>query len=113
LKRAVIEQCGVFGADIVLIEDKASGTQLIQDLVRDRVHPVRGVKPDGDKVMRMHAQTAPIENGLVFLPKEAHWLAEYLHEMVTFPKGRYDDQVDSTAQALAWMTRRRVEPRIR
>ena len=36
------------------------------------------------------------------LPREAHWLADYLHELVTFPRGRYDDQVDSTAQALAW-----------
>ena len=52
--------------------------------------------------MRLHAQTATIENGFVHLPEEAHWLADYLHELTMFPAGRYDDQVDSTAQALAW-----------
>jgi predicted phage terminase large subunit-like protein len=38
----------------------------------------------------------------VYLPSEAPWLAEYLHELTTFPFGKYDDQVDSTSQALAW-----------
>ena len=52
--------------------------------------------------MRLHAQTAMIENGFVHLPETAHWLADYLHELTMFPAGRYDDQVDSTAQALAW-----------
>ena len=52
--------------------------------------------------MRLHAQTATIENGFVRLPETAHWLDEYLHELILFPAGRYDDQVDSTAQALAW-----------
>jgi len=52
--------------------------------------------------MRLNAQTGAMEGGFVHLPREAHWLADYLHELVTFPRGRYDDQVDSTAQALAW-----------
>ena len=43
-------------------------------------------KPEGDKIMRLHAQTATIENGFVHLPREAHWLADYLHELVTFPQ---------------------------
>ena len=52
--------------------------------------------------MRIHAQTAMIENGFVHLPKEAAWFAEYLHELTVFPKGKHDDQVDSTAQMLDW-----------
>ena len=50
----------------------------------------------------MHAQTATIENGFVHLPQEAPWLGEYLHELAVFPCGRFDDQVDSTAQFLDW-----------
>ena len=46
--------------------------------------------------MRMHAQTAMIENGFVHLPREAGRRAEYLHELTVFPGGKYDDQVDST-----------------
>jgi hypothetical protein len=51
----------------------------------------------------MHAQTAMIENGFLHLPKEAAWLAEYLHELSVFPNGKHDDQVDSTAQMLDWL----------
>jgi len=83
-------------------DDKASGTQLIQELVADGLHAVTRYQPQSDKIMRMHAQTAMIENGFVHLPKEAAWLAEYLHELTVFPKGKHDDQVDSTAQLLDW-----------
>jgi predicted phage terminase large subunit-like protein len=106
LKRAVREQAGTHRATVVLIEDKASGTQLVQELVHDGLRMVKAVKPEGDKVMRFNAQTATIENGFVYLPREAPWLADYLHEMATFPSSKYDDQADSTSQALAWINGR-------
>jgi predicted phage terminase large subunit-like protein len=102
LKRAVREQCEAFDASVVLIEDKASGTQLIQEMIQEGLHAVTRYQPQSDKIMRMHAQTAMIENGFVHLPKEAAWLPEYLHELTAFPKGKHDDQVDSTAQMLDW-----------
>jgi hypothetical protein len=43
-----------------------------------------------------------IENGFVHIPETAPWLDEYLHEITVFPKGKHDDQVDSTAQFLDW-----------
>jgi hypothetical protein len=49
---------------------------------------------------------ALIESGAVHLPQQAPWLADYLHELVTFPKSTYDDQVDSTSQALDGAQRR-------
>jgi phage terminase large subunit-like protein len=61
LKRAVREQYERFRPSVVLIEDKASGTQLIQELTREGVYAVTRYKPQSDKVMRMHAQTAMIE----------------------------------------------------
>jgi predicted phage terminase large subunit-like protein len=102
LKRAVREQYERFRPNVVLIEDKASGTQLIQELVREGLYAVTRYQPRSDKVMRMHAQTAMIENGFVHVPESAPWLAQYLHEMTIFPRGKYDDQVDSTAQLLDW-----------
>jgi predicted phage terminase large subunit-like protein len=106
LKRAVHEQHLLFNPSVILIEDKASGTQLIQELIEAGLSKVTRYRPDGDKIMRLHAQTAAIENGFVCLPREAHWLADYLHELTVFPNGRYDDQVDSTSQALAWTKQR-------
>jgi predicted phage terminase large subunit-like protein len=102
LKRAVRDQQNLFGANVVLIEDKASGTQLIQELIADGCHSVTRYQPDCEKTMRLHAQTALIENGFVYIPETAPWLAEYLHEMSVFPNGKHDDQVDSTAQFLDW-----------
>ncbi len=104
LKRAVREQAELHRAEVVLIEDKASGTQLIQELTFDGMHAVRAYKPEGsmDKIMRLHAQAGTIENGFVHLPSRAEWLDAYLHELTTFPHAKHDDQVDSTAQALHW-----------
>ena len=61
-------------------------------------------KLDGDKIMRLRAQTAPIEGGFVRFPEQAHWLDDYLRELLSFPNSKYDDQVDSTVFALAWNT---------
>jgi predicted phage terminase large subunit-like protein len=105
LKRAVREQQGMFNAEVVLIEDKASGTQLIQELIAEGCHGVTRYQPKDDKTMRLHAQTAIIENGFAYIPESASWLAEYLHEMTVFPNGKHDDQVDSTAQFLDWFKR--------
>jgi predicted phage terminase large subunit-like protein len=105
LKRAVREQYARFRPSVVLIEDKASGTQLIQELIAEGLYAITRYQPQSDKVMRMHAQTAMIENGFVHLPDAAPWLAQYLHQITTFPNGRRDDQADSTAQMLDWFKR--------
>jgi phage terminase large subunit-like protein len=44
-----------------------------------------------------------MEGGFVFVPEKAPWLNVYLHELAQFPKGKFDDQVDSTSQALEFM----------
>ena len=72
-----------------LIEDKASGTQLIQELIASGLSHVTGVKPDGDKIMRPHAQSAVIENDFVWLPDEGRWLANYPAELTAFPACRH------------------------
>jgi predicted phage terminase large subunit-like protein len=101
LKRAVVEQARLFGATKVLVEDASSGQALLQDLRNDGFYFVEAVKPKGDKVIRLNAVTAAIEAGQVFVPVQASWLEDYLHELMMFPAGRYDDQVDSTSQALS------------
>lgn len=99
LRRAVLEQAAFYRPSDVLIEEAASGISLLQDLRAD-LPSIRGIKPAGEKAMRMRAQTARIENGLVLLPLAAPWLADFEHELVMFPKGRYEDQIDSVSQAL-------------
>jgi predicted phage terminase large subunit-like protein len=107
LKRAVREQADIYEPSVILIEEHASGVQLIQELIDEGLHQVQRCTPKGDKEMRLRAQTATIENGFVYLPRVAHWLAEYLFELMTFPNSRYKDQADSTSQALGWMKQRK------
>lgn len=85
-----------------MIEDKASGTQLIQDLKFEGLYGIRAYEaPKGsDKTLRLYAQTAEFESGHVFLPRSAPWLEAYVRELTSFPGSKYDDQVDSTTQAL-------------
>lgn len=96
-KRAVCDQLKLFKPDCILIEDKGSGTSLIQQLKDEGLTGVTVYEPERDKIIRMDNQTAVIENGFVYLPREAPWRADYLHELTIFPKGRHDDQVDSTS----------------
>lgn len=103
LKATIFAHARRHKADLVLVEDKSSGTPIVQDLKRDGMRQIRGIIPEGDKIMRMSVQTATIENGFVHIPEDAPWLEDYLHELMMFPKGRHDDQVDSTAQALQWL----------
>jgi phage terminase large subunit-like protein len=69
LRRAVRAQAEAFKATIVLIEDRASGIQLIQEAIAEGVHAIKRYVPEGDKQMRLYAQTATIENGFVYLPR--------------------------------------------
>ncbi len=103
LKRSVLQMAAHYRATNILIEDKASGTQLIQDLIREGAYGLTRYVPKMEKIMRLHSVTSTIENGFVYLPQQAEWLAEYLRELTTFPNGKYDDQTDSTSQALDWI----------
>jgi predicted phage terminase large subunit-like protein len=104
LKRAMKQHAETYKVNNIVIEDRSSGTQLIQELRASGVHGTTCYEPKMDKIMRMHSASSTIENGFVHIPVRADWLAEYLHEMAVFPNGKHDDQVDSTSQALDWAT---------
>jgi predicted phage terminase large subunit-like protein len=105
LKRAVGEQYRKHSPNKVIIEDKSSGISLLQDLRAEGVRCVEAYKvPAGsDKTMRLHAQSIKFENGSVRIPREGSWVEEYVRELTGFPGGKFDDQVDSTAQALEYL----------
>jgi predicted phage terminase large subunit-like protein len=79
--------------------EQGSGISLIQDLKHDNIHAI-AIKPEGDKVIRMSAQTARIEARSVFLPRSAPWLDEFRQELLAFPASRHTDQIDAFSQAL-------------
>jgi predicted phage terminase large subunit-like protein len=103
LRRKVLELHGrwrrVGNNYALLIENKGSGMALIQELKQQNIHAI-AVDPEGDKIMRMNAQTARIEAGSVSLPSRAEWLDQFRREISAFPAGRYSDQIDALSQAL-------------
>ena len=103
LKRRVIAEARKQEAPTVLIEYTGSGISLVQEFCREGpIRPIR-IKPKGDKILRMSTQTAKIEAGRVLIPERAHGLYEFQTEVLAFPHGRHDDQVDSMAQFLKWI----------
>lgn len=105
LKRSAISLYAKHKPHAVLVEDKASGQSLIQELKRETRMPIVPIKVDTDKVSRAYAVTPLIESGRVFLPDGASWLAEFISSMGTFPNAAHDDDVDSVTQALNYLAR--------
>ncbi len=102
LRRRILAHAEAHGATAVLIEDASSGAALIQDLKHEgKLRPI-AIRPEGDKIVRLEAQSAVIEAGHVLLPETAPWLGDFQLEILAFPHGRYDDQVDSLSQFLTW-----------
>ena len=103
LKKKVIDFAERDKPHAILIEDKASGQSLIQELRANTRLPIIAIEPDGDKVTRALAVTPLMEAGKVHVPESAAWLLDYELELTLFPtKGVNDDRVDSTTQFLAW-----------
>lgn len=104
LKRAAKSLALNYSPDLILIEDKASGIALIQDLNNDTDfhYNIKAIEPDNDKITRMSTASLIIEAGRVFLPEAAPWLPKYEKEIAEFPEVENDDQVDSTSQLLNW-----------
>jgi Terminase RNaseH-like domain len=88
------------------IKDKGSGISLIQQLRHEQI-AVLAIKCQDDKVTRLFSTQPQFESGSVHFPEQAPWLDDLIAELLAFPHGRHDDQVDSIAQALAWIAQRK------
>jgi predicted phage terminase large subunit-like protein len=96
--------------DLILIEDTSSGMGLIQLLREQTSLSIVGRHPKDDKETRMCRHQGRFEAGRVLLPVEAPWLADFESELLSFPSGRYDDQVDAFMLFLNWLSQN--EPNI-
>jgi predicted phage terminase large subunit-like protein len=90
--------------DAVLIEKKASGQSLLQDL-RIAGVPVLEYLPDRDKQARAHASSALLEDGRIFYPSSRKWAKDLIDICSAFPAGDNDDIVDTCTQA--WLRLRK------
>jgi predicted phage terminase large subunit-like protein len=93
-----------FRPDLTIVEDTSTGMGLIQLLKEHRSINVIGRRPKDDKETRMARQQGRFEAGRILLPNEAPWLAEFENELLAFPYGRHDDQVDALLLFLDWFS---------
>lgn len=82
-----------------LIEAKANGPAIVETLQHE-ISGIIAVEPEGGKESRANAVAPQIEAGNVYLPEGAGWLDDFIGEHAAFPKGKHDDDVDATSQAL-------------
>ena len=109
LKKKAVELFNTYGPNEILIEDKSSGISLIQEIQRETRIPVKPIKPDKDKLARVHSITPIIEAGKVKLKGNSNWIKSFLDELEEFPNGEYDDQVDAATQFLNYIKSRNLE----
>jgi predicted phage terminase large subunit-like protein len=100
LKRIAFEEYKFWEPDTVIVEAKASGTPLTQEMRQVGI-PVVNFTPSrgNDKVTRLHSVSPLFEAGMVYAPDKT-WADELIEEMAAFPNGEFDDLVDSATQAL-------------
>jgi len=101
LKEVAFEEHEYWEPDMVLVEAKATGTPLIDEL-RLRGIPALGFSPGkgSDKVTRMHMVAPLFEAGMVWAPDDKKFADEVIEEVVSFPNGDNDDYCDSMTLAL-------------
>lgn len=100
--------------DFFIIEDRASGQSLIQEMMR-RGLPIVPFMPEKDKVFRLHACTPFFQSGRVWVPlatdkageviegKLKSWAEELVEEVISFPSCPHDDLTDTVSQAILWL----------
>lgn len=90
----------------IYVEDTSNATAMIQSLRAETTLPIVPVAPKGSKESRIEGITGTLEAKKVFLPNEAAWLLDFERELLAFPAGRHDDQVDAFALALSQTAKR-------
>ena len=97
-------------ADAFLIEAKASGLSLIQDLRQANIPAIPYNPGNADKINRAHQASPVLELDCLWIPESARepgkpvtWARGFLKELEMFPNGERDDQVDQFTQAIIYL----------
>ena len=92
-----------FGATVVKIEDKSSGSSLIQSIKKNYMIPVEPIQRNTDKVFRAMGVVKYFASGYINLPLDVDWMSDYKEEFRKFTPlmtHKHDDQIDPTMDAV-------------
>ena len=102
LRRIAAQEYRKHRPDICIVEKKASGQSLIQDMRKSGL-PVLEYTPDKDKVSRVYSASPMFESRRVWLPKDRSWSNDLFDELIGFPYAQHDDQVDACIMAVHYV----------
>ena len=105
LVERVAETCRKYKVRVLLIEDKAAGLPVMQQLRRlyeREMWQIRMVTPVLDKVARVHSVVHLFADKMIYAP-DTPWAQALINECSSFPRGAHDDRVDATTQGIKWM----------
>lgn len=108
LVKKVLKTCRRRKIDALLVEAKASGLSVVQEVTRlmsPEEWSVYPVSPEGDKVARMHSVVPLFSGGLVYAP-DRQWAENVIDRVTMFPRGASRDTGDTVSQGLNWMRKR-------
>jgi predicted phage terminase large subunit-like protein len=93
----------------VYVEDTSNAVALIQQLRQNSTLPIVPISVKGSKEARVEGITGILEAKKLYLPTEAPWLLDFERELLAFPAGKHDDQVDALTLALTHLRKPRSE----
>ena len=86
--------------------DFSANGPAIMDTLKNSLHGIVGIRAEGSKSARLSAVSPLFEAGQVWIPEESPWVQDFIGEILQFPFGRNDDQVDACSQALRRLKKR-------
>lgn len=115
IEQALIQQFNKWHPHAVSVEDKSSGSSIIQYAKRKTTIPILAYNPgQKDKETRAIAATPLIRSGNCYLPRNSSWLSDFLVEHEQFPAAAHDDQVDTTSHMAEYFNNlSTLHPRVR
>ena len=103
LIRKVLEMQKKYNPYKVLIEDKAAGQSIIQEISKNSHIPVIPIRPIKDKITRLMEVSGYFESGKVYMLNGAYWSNDFFSEIINFPSSDHDDQVDALSQLIGYI----------
>lgn len=103
LRQAVEHEFAANPADALVVEDKSSGQQVIQDLQEKTSLPIIAAEADKDKILRASIVSPTVEARKVFLPRNAPWVAEFVEMAQNFPDVEFDDEMDAFVVGMLYL----------
>jgi len=109
LEKAIYRLRKEWEADLVIVEKAGSGLSVAQNIRKGNSNRwLQVLPPQGSKQDRASQQSPKFERGEIFLPENSPWLKAFEDELLAFPHGKHDDQVDSVVQYLAALDKGRL-----